>query len=82
MITSYAPGSPQSAIRVYDAAAFAAKDSADVAADFSHSHLLIRGGAVDSFWKWGLEALSVIRPIQGTVLNVQGEFSWHGGFIA
>ena len=71
-ITEYAPGSPASAIAVFSNDEFRALSSQQVSEIFQRKSILVRGGSPDPFWRWGLEAFSAIRPIHGTMVDVQG----------
>ncbi|VDB99234.1 unnamed protein product [Peniophora sp. CBMAI 1063] len=70
-VTAYAPGSQDSAIQVFSHADFARMSSRDVSDVFAKSSILVRGGHADSFWAWGLEAFSAIRP----VIDARASFS-------
>ncbi|VDC03128.1 unnamed protein product [Peniophora sp. CBMAI 1063] len=70
-VTGYAPGSSASSVRVFDAEEFRKLGAQQVQDVFQKSSILVRGNGVDTFWKWGLEAFSAMRPIYGTVVQVQ-----------
>ncbi|VDB87224.1 unnamed protein product [Peniophora sp. CBMAI 1063] len=70
-ITAYAPGSADSAIRVFGYEEYAALSASEVRDIYAGHSILVRDGPVDGYWAWGLEAFSAIRPVIGTTLQVQ-----------
>ncbi|KZV64121.1 hypothetical protein PENSPDRAFT_691048 [Peniophora sp. CONT] len=77
--TTYAPGSQSSAIRVFTPSEFSALDTRAALDVFSKHHVLVRGGDVDLFWSWGLAALSALRPVHGTTVQVQDPIASYAG---
>ena len=75
-VTTFAPGETGSSIRVYSRAEFSSLKPDEVSRVFSRQSILVRGGEPDSFWSWGLEAFSVLRPIHDTVVQVQGALTF------
>lgn len=72
VITVYGPGSDTSNIHIVSYSDFVGLSDREVAEIYARKSILVRGCDVDPRWEWGLPAFSVMRPIHGTVLRVQG----------
>lgn len=73
IVRDYCPGSDSSGIAVLSASEASALGGLGASGIFKDKHILVRSeGGGDPSWTWGPAAFSVIRPISGTRVQVQG----------